>query len=909
MKRIIEYVLAITLRLALSLRYRIKFKGLEKLTPENLNNPGGVLFLPNHPALLIDPAIITLGIFSKYTIRPMIVEYMYFTPGVHTLMKFIKAIPVPNFETSNNSLKRKRHEMVLNEVIKGLKKKENFLIYPSGRLKHTGLEIIGGASAAHDIIEKTPETNIVLVRINGLWGSSFSRALTGAVPPLMPTLKHALFVILKNLIFFTPRRKVVVEYELAPKDFPRHANRLEMNRWLENWYNKPDGLSEQKGQLPGESLKLVSYSFWKNEIPAVYQPKKDIDAVPLKLAEIDQGVYDKVMAKLVDLTELELNAIKPEMSLSNDLGLDSLDISELGVFLQDQFEQPAISVIELTTVERVLAIASKKIVIEEKAEEEKFDLKKWAYNGPTLVTTIFEGDTIPEVFLNACAKLRNSPAYADMRSGILSYSKVKLGAILLAEEIRHMPGHYIGILLPSSAGAFICLLACQLAGKIPLMINWTVGSRHLQSVSELSNVQVVLSSWAFLERLDTVDLSGIDDKLIMLETLRREIPFARKIKALIRSKKSTKKILKIFGTDKLTKDDTAVLLFTSGTESMPKGVPLSHNNILSNQRAALKVVKLYSDDVFLAFLPPFHSFGLCLTGLIGLLSGVRTAFFPNPTDGEGLIKSFEYWGATLTAGAPTFIKSMLKAAKPAQLRTMRLCITGAEKTPPELIDLIDAFGKKHCLVEGYGITECSPIISANTPGEPLRGVGKPLSCVDMIIIHPETHEKLPQGKEGLILVRGPTIFSGYLNPGQASPFVLIEGKEWYNTGDIGYCDEEGNLFISGRKKRFIKVGGEMVSLVALESALFDAATEKKWDIHGEGAGLGIIAKEIPGAKPTLFLVTTFDTNTDEINQILRSKGFSNIIRISEVIRLNEIPIMGTGKINYRLLEENYFRNL
>lgn len=906
MRKILIYLLAYTVSIALWFRYRVKVKGKKNLNSEILKNPGGVLFLPNHPAALVDPVIAALSVFPKYNIRPMVIEYMYFTPVIHSIMKFLNALPVPNFESSNNSLKRKRHEMVVNEVIKGLKKGENFLLYPAGRLKHTAVEKLGGASATHRIIQETPEANIVLMRIKGLWGSSFSRALTGRVPPLFPTLKQGLWTVLKNLIFFTPRREVVIELEPAPDDFPYHASRLELNRWLENWYNRPDGLSEQKGDLPGDSLQLVSYSFWKEDLPEVYKPKKTEEAV-IHITDIDQDIYDKVMAKLVDLTELDLSVIRPEMSLSNDLGLDSLDISELAMFLQDQFDTNPVPVTELTTVERVLGIASKKISVEEKVEEEQYDLTKWAYEGPALTRKIFEGDTIPEVFLNACEKMGGAAAFADMRSGILTYSRIKLAVILLAEKFRHMPGRHIGILLPASAGAFLCVLACQLAGKVPLMINWTIGPRHLKAVRNLSNVEVVLTSWAFLERLDTVDLDGIDDKLVMLETLRRGISIFDKIRALFRSKKSGQNVLKIFGTDKLTKDDPAVLLFTSGTESLPKGVPLTHYNILSNQRAAFDVVKFYADDVLLAFLPPFHSFGFCLTGLIGLLSGVRTAFFPNPTDGKGLARAFEYWGATVTAGAPTFIKTMLKAAKPEQLRNMRLCVTGAEKTPPELIKLMEQFGKQHCLVEGYGITECSPILTANIPGQPLRGVGRLLPGIKLIIVHPETHQVLTRGEEGLILARGPNVFSGYLNPGLASPFLMIEGKEWYNTGDIGYLDEENFLFISGRKKRFLKIGGEMISLQAIESALLNAAPEKKWPVRAEGPTLGVIAKEIPGSKPTIYLVTTFDVEVDEVNQTLRDSGISNIVKVSDVIRLEEIPIMGTGKINYRLLEEEYFK--
>lgn len=905
MKKIVTYLLAYAFLLVLWLRYRIKVVGYEKLNAQNLNKSGGVLFLPNHPAALVDPAVATLAVFPKFPIRPMVVEYMYFTPIVHSVMKLLDALPVPNFESSNNSLKRKRHEMVINEVVKGLKNGQNFLLYPAGRLKHTGIEKIGGASAAHTLIQQAPEANIVLVRIKGLWGSSFSRAFTGKVPPLFPTLRQGLLILLKNLIFFTPKRDVTVELDPAPPDFPYHASRLELNQWLENWYNQPDGLSERNGEAPGDTLKLVSYSFWKKDIPQIFEGKAQVKE-DWKVADIPKDVQEKVIGKLMQLTELHFEQIKPSFSLSSDLGLDSLDTSELAMYIQDTFETGPVPVTEMTTVERVMAIASGKIKLEEAPEEEQYDLSKWTYDGPSVSVQIAEGDTIPEVFLNMCGKMGKKPAVADARSGVLSYERLKLGAIVLAEKIRKMPGKYIGILLPSSVGATLTLLACQLAGKVPLMINWTIGPRHLDAVRQLSKVETVLTSWAFLERLDQVDLSGIDDKLVMLETLRREISLFDKIKALILSKRSPKAIMHHFGIDKRNKHSEAVLLFTSGSEAMPKGVPLSHYNILWDQRAALNVVKLYTDDVLFAVLPPFHSFGFCLTSIIGILSGMRTAFFPNPTDGKGMARACELWQATITCGAPTFIRAMLKAGTPQQLKTMRLCVTGAEKTPPELLKLLDAMGKRTTHVEGYGLTECAPILTANKLGMPQHGVGQPLEGIELLVIHPDTYEPLPIGKEGLVLARGPNIFAGYINPGQKSPFVSVQGKEWYVTGDIGSLDTENFLTISGRKKRFIKVGGEMVSLEAIEKAIVEAAKDKGWTLREEGPSLGIIAKEKPGEKPFLCLVTTFNTTVDEVNMTLRQHGFSNIVRVSDVVTMEEIPVMGTGKINYRFLEEEYF---
>ncbi len=168
---------------------------------------------------------------------------------------------------------------------------------------------------------------------------------------------------------------------------------------------------------------------------------------------------------------------------------------------------------------------------------------------------------------------------------------------------------------------------------------------------------------------------------------------------------------------------------------------------------------------------------------------------------------------------------------------------------------------------------------------------------------------LPPNKQGLILARGPNVFSGYLNPGLESPFLKVQDKEWYRTGDLGELDEEGDPTISGRLKRFIKIGPEMISLSAIEEALAQIAKEKGWTQEQEGSSVAICAKEFPGEKPKIYLFTKFPVTVDEVNRSIKEAGFSNIIRISAVQQIEDIPLMGTGKVNYRLLEQRYLGNL
>lgn len=512
------------------------------------------------------------------------------------------------------------------------------------------------------------------------------------------------------------------------------------------------------------------------------------------------------------------------------------------------------------------------------------------------------GYTIPETFLNVCARKGNENAIADPMTGILTYSQSKMRVILLADYISQLEGNNIGILLPSSVTAYLLIFACQLAGKTPVMINWTLGPRHLEFVKSLSKLEVILTSATFLNRLEKVDFNGLKDNFILLEDVKRDLNITAKIKAFYRSKLSTKSILKIFKADKLDANSTAVLLFTSGTEYTPKGVPLSHTNILSNIHGAVKTIEFFSDDIFFGMLPCFHSFGFTDTGLLPFLIGCKAVYYPDPTNSKELAIGIQKWNATILCTAPSFLKGIFKASKSIELNTLRLIISGAEKTPAELFQLVNEQTKSK-IFEGYGVTECSPVVTVNTSGDSNNGVGQPLVGVEIGIIDLSTNQFLPKNVQGVILVRGPNVFEGYLNQDVASPFIHIENQRWYNTGDLGFLNDKGNLILTGRLKRFVKIGGEMVSLSSIETALLENLIHKKFhDLEDKGPPLAVCAKEKAGEKTHLFLFSSVNITLDEVNKTLRETGFSYLIKISQVFPLPLIPLMATGKINYRELE-------
>ena len=355
-------------------------------------------------------------------------------------------------------------------------------------------------------------------------------------------------------------------------------------------------------------------------------------------------------------------------------------------------------------------------------------------------------------------------------------------------------------------------------------------------------------------------------------------------------------MLKAFG-NIARKDDTAVILFTSGSESAPKGVPLSHANVMSNVDGALDIVGGKANDVMLAFLPPFHSFGLVQLMFMSLLAGIKVVYSPDPRKFKLLAGLVEKFGVTLLAGTPDFLGGILDAAKGREdtLRSVRIFLSGAQKAPAELRARVARLGST--VVEGYGITETAPLITANSPGEPAVGVGRPLKGTQLLIVDIETASKpKATGEEGLILVTGPGVFGGYLG-GVSNPFIDYAGTRYYNTGDLGHLDAGGSLTISGRLKRFLKPFGEMVNMTAIEDVLSSACPAGV-----DGPRVAVSGVDVAGKRSFIVLYTTDARITpDAANKLIKAAGLTNLSFIDTIDLVGEIPLLGSGKVNHRAL--------
>ncbi len=875
-----------------SLRYSFEIKGLDCL---DLKRKGGILFLPNHPAE-IEPIVIYNLLARKFYPRPLVIEHFYYLRGARFFMDLIRALPIPNFELSANSWKVRQVDKCLKKIGREIKKGRNFLIYPSGHLKREGHENIGGNSFIHHIMESCPETQIVLVRTDGLWGSSFSCALTGDSPDFWKMLSLGIKKLFKSGIFFMPRRKVTIEFAAAPKDFPYRESRLKLNQYLEDWYNRYE--TDEGKIVTSEPLRLISYSPFSKDLPLITKEKKKVKnkkgiTVP---AHIREDIY-KELQKLSGMKE-----VKEEMDLSRDLGLDSLDLASVHTFLDQRYDVEAARPSDLKTVYDLLALA-----VGGSASQSKIDMKnlkgyEWPKETFRLKVKFPEGETIPECFLETADRMGKAMACGDDAAKILNYQELKLGVIVLARKFKEFEGDHIAVLLPSSVGCYVMILAILVAGKTPVLLNWTAGERSLSFAMNLLGLTKILSARRFLERVDVLELGPLEEKIVLMEDFRQTISIWEKLSGLFLVKRKKKALMKRFNLDQVKGDDPAVILFTSGTENYPKAVPLSHKNLMANQKAALECTKLHKDDILYGTLPPFHSFGFSVTGLLPILSGLRVFYAPDPTDTHGMARDCFYRKPTILCLAPSFYRNLFRIASPRHLKSVRLFVVGAEKAPPELFKHVKRLGGKKEMIEGYGITECSPIVTLNRQGRKAKGVGQPLPDVKLCVINPETNEKIPNDHQGEICIRGANVFKGYLGKDAPNPFIEIDGKQWYRSGDIGHLEPDGSLILEGRLKRFVKIGGEMVSLIALEGELAKYAKEKGL-IKGteEEPQLAIDIHE--GVRPALILFTTFPFTKEDANNVLKVAGFARIVKVAECYQIDAIPMTGTGKIQLRALSE------
>jgi acyl-CoA synthetase (AMP-forming)/AMP-acid ligase II/1-acyl-sn-glycerol-3-phosphate acyltransferase/acyl carrier protein len=862
--------LALIGRTLLKLRYRTRIEGLDAVLAKGRK---GILLLPNHPAYL-DSAVLFTNFFPY--LRPHILadkDHMA-KPLIRGFVRRIGIIPIPDPAVHGES-SLPEIAQILQNCSEGLRQGENYLLNPSGRVYLSRFENLGGNSAVETILSGAPDTRVVLIRTTGFWGSSFSKAVDRH-PDWQKCILRGFRSLLANFIFFGPRRELRVTV-VEPLDFPKSAGRLAMNRYMEAFYNQD-----------APQARYVPYTIW--ERGGVRDlPEPVIQRIEGNPDEVPNSIREQLFGKLAELSGK--TAFPDTALLAKDLGLDSLARMELQVWIEHEFGHEVPDPESIQTVGDCLIAAFGKTV-----GTAQPDLKppKSSWFKVRLPMEIPEGDTLAEVFLRQAARDLNRIALADLQGGQRSYRDLFTGIFALKPRIEALKGERVGIMLPASGAAVVAYLSILFSGKVPVMVNWTAGSRNLIHGLRLLGVERVLTSSQLVSKLESkgLDFSGIRDRFWLLEELSASLTLTEKLAAFLRARFSWSSLHEV----KIP--ETAVVIFTSGSESLPKAVPLTHRNLLSNARGILAIFPFEPMDRMIGFLPPFHSFGLTVTMLLPLCTGLPVVYFSNPTDGGALARLIETYQATILVGTPTFLSGIVRSASDKQLASLRMAAAGAEKCPESLYSVLEHRWPQLRVLEGYGITECSPVLSFNLFNNPRHGtIGKPLPGVEHILVDIDTGAPVESGKAGMLLVRGPNIFGGYLNYDGDSPFVEFDGKTWYRTGDLVREEPDGTLVFTGRLKRFVKLGGELISLPAVEEALLGHFARE------DDKEIPLAVESTPSEDhPELVLFSIRPITREAANDVLGKIGLSPLHFIRQVRQVEAIPVLGTGKTDYRALK-------
>jgi len=525
--------------------------------------------------------------------------------------------------------------------------------------------------------------------------------------------------------------------------------------------------------------------------------------------------------------------------------------------------------------------------LRQKMVEQQFEIEM-AFGSKNVLAAIVE----------AARKRGSKLILEDANGAALTYRHLLTAANVFAQQWRdRLPADCkrVGVLLPNVSAFPVVLLSLWSLNKVPAILNFTLGIRTMLDCAELAQLEHVITSRAFLERatlkIDPLVQAGI--QLIYLEDVHASIGGIQKLAALLQVTLNPDLLLRGLTATQdglVSGEGAAVIMFTSGSEGAPKGVELSHANLMANIRQMLAVGDVQETDRAFNCLPLFHSFGLTIGTLLPLVRGLYVFLYLSPLHYRKVPTACYDRDCTILLSTNTFLKGYARKANAYDFRSLRYLLAGAEK----LQETTARFWSEHYgvrILEGYGATECSPCISANTPLSPRpRSVGRLLPGMEWRL---EPVEGLEEG--GRLFVRGPNVMRGYLNPDADAQFKSLQG--WYDTGDIARLDADGYLYILGRLKRFAKVSGEMVSLTAVEDVLAGAFPQ-----FGLRCAVAILACPDERKGEVLVAVTNEPRlSLEEIRRAVQASGLSNLYLPREIKYVRKIPRLGTGKINHREL--------
>jgi acyl-[acyl-carrier-protein]-phospholipid O-acyltransferase / long-chain-fatty-acid--[acyl-carrier-protein] ligase len=500
---------------------------------------------------------------------------------------------------------------------------------------------------------------------------------------------------------------------------------------------------------------------------------------------------------------------------------------------------------------------------------------------------------------------------ADSGGTRFNYLEALTGMLLLARHVfKDAPEaadaeQYVGVLLPASTAASIANGAVLYAGKIPVNLNFTASQESCESSLTQCGIRRIITSRKFIEKMKFEKR----DSMVFLEDVKAEISAAEKRRLFLTLLFTPAFLIKrLFAKgDIFSIDETATIIFSSGSTGEPKGIMLSHRNIFSNIEGLYQILGVQKNDVIMGVLPFFHSFGFTATLCFPVGVGVSAVYHTNPMDAATIGKTIHAFQATHLMATPTFLTAYLRKCTPEQCTSLRYVVTGAEKLKESLaVGFKEKFGLAP--FEGYGATELSPIVSMGVPdyinakagirqtGNKPASVGHPIPGVAVKIVDPETGGVLPPLSEGLLMVKGPNVMKGYLNDPEKTAAVLTDG--WYNTGDLAFLDTDGFIHIIDRLSRFSKIGGEMVPHIKVETEILDALETSE-----QLCVVTSVADEQKGERLVVLYTGDIDINT--LWQTLSKRDLPKlwIPKQKDFFHVETIPVLGSGKLDLKAIKQ------
>jgi acyl-[acyl-carrier-protein]-phospholipid O-acyltransferase/long-chain-fatty-acid--[acyl-carrier-protein] ligase len=516
---------------------------------------------------------------------------------------------------------------------------------------------------------------------------------------------------------------------------------------------------------------------------------------------------------------------------------------------------------------------------------------------------------LPKLFMKRCREKGSKTKISDSTGISLSGHDLLIRTLVVKRILARMLApdeKCVGVLLPPTVPGAVTNFALTLGNRVAVNLNYTVSDSIINSCVEQAGIRRIITSSRAIEKF------GLKPKaeMIFLEDLKEKAVVADKVAAVLGAKFlpqfMVERILKL---NHRTQEDLLTYIFTSGSTGNPKGVPLTMLNVASNIQGFDRFIRVLEKDNFLGVLPFFHSFGFTVTlwGAMTLPSSACYHF--NPLEPRQIGKLVEANKTTVVLGTPTFVRTYARRIEPEQFKTVEVVVVGAEKMPLELFDIFEKqFGVRP--IEGYGATETSPVACVNLPPsrattpDPKAGVregsvGRPIPGVTVRVVSLDDGTLLETNQSGMLQISGPNIMSGYLGQPELTAKVLKDG--WYITGDLGYIDDDGFVFVTGRQSRFSKIGGEMVPHIQIEEAI----TQFVGDNEGQ---ISVAVTSVPDEKKgerLIVLHTEISKTPAEITKALSEIGLPNLFIPSQdsFIKVEAIPILGTGKLDLRGLQQ------